>query len=67
MKTQLQFSFKKDLKNTDYNHVTEDDVRDGFELYYYENIIYNDSNKFMVAWWVIDSYFNIEQIQIGDI
>ena len=28
---------------------------------------YNDSNKFMVSWWLIDSYFNIEKIQISDI
>ena len=32
-----------------------------------KNSIYNDSNKSMVLWCVIDSYFNIEQIQIGDI
>ena len=29
--------------------------------------IYNDSNRFMVSWWVTDSYLNNEQIKIGDI
>ena len=29
--------------------------------------IYNYQNIFMVYWWVIDSYFNNELIQIGDI
>ena len=61
------FISKKDFKNTNYNHTTEDDDRNIFELFYYKNSIYNDSNKFMVSWWVIYSYFNIEQIQIGDI
>ena len=29
--------------------------------------VYNDSNIFMVSWWGTDSYFNNEQIKIGDI
>ena len=29
--------------------------------------IYNDPNIFVVSWWGKDSYFNNEQIQIGDI
>ena len=29
--------------------------------------IYNDSNIFMVSWRGTESYFNNEQIQIGDI
>ena len=61
------FITEKELKNTDYNHVTEDDDGNSFELFYSENSIYNDSNEFMVSWWVIDSYFNIEKNQIGDI
>ena len=56
------FITKKDFKNTNYNHVTEDDTENSFEWSYYENSIYNDYNKFMVSWWGIDSYFNIELI-----
>ena len=48
-----------------YNHVTDDDDVNIFELFYSGNIIYNDSNKFMFSWWGIDSYFNIEQIQMS--
>ena len=46
------------------NHVTEDDNGNSFELSYSENSKYNYSNKSMLSWWGIDSYFNIEQIQI---
>ena len=61
------FITKKRYKNSNYNHVTEDDDGNSFELSYSEKSIYNDSNKFMVSWWGIYSYFNIEQIQICDI
>ena len=57
------FIIKKELKNTYYNHVTEDDNGNSFELFYYENSIYNYSNIFMVSWWVIDSYLNIENFK----
>ena len=57
----------KKNKKSDYNHVTEYEDGNLFEFSYSGNIIYNNSNKFMASWWGIDSYFNIEQIQIGDI
>ena len=50
---------KKDLK-INYNRVIEDDDGNSFKLSYSENCIYNDSNKLMASWWVIDSYFNIK-------
>ena len=28
--------------------------------------IYNYSNRFMVSWWVTNSYFNNKPIKIGD-
>ena len=59
------FIAKKNEK-TKYNHVTEDDDRNSFEFSYSENSLYNDSNKFMGSLWVMDSYFNIEQIKVSD-
>ena len=52
---------------TENNYVTEDEDSNCFELYYSEKYIYNDPNIFIVSWWGTDSYFNNEQIQIGDI
>ena len=52
---------------TENNYVTEDDDGKCFELYYLKKSIYNYPNRFMVSWWGIYSYFNNEQIQIGDI
>ena len=47
-------------------YVTYNEDINCFELSYSEKYVYNDPNIFMVSWWVIDSYFNNEQIQIGD-
>ena len=49
------------------NYVTEDDDVNRFEWSYSERSIYNYPNRFIVYWWVTDSYFNNEKIQIGDI
>ena len=61
------FITKKDLNKTYYYDVTEDDDRNSFEISYSKNSMYNDSNRSMVSCWVIDSYFNTEKNQIGDI
>ena len=66
MKCNCFFHNKNDFKN-DYNNVADDDDGNSFDLSYSKNIIYNDSNKFVVSCWEIDSYFNLEQIQMGDI
>ena len=49
------------------NYVIDVENINYFESSYSEKSIYNYPNRFMVSWWVIDSYFNNEQIQIGDI
>ena len=36
-------------------------------IFCFRKSIYNDSTRFMVSWWVTDSYFNNELIQIDDI
>ena len=47
--------------------VIEDDDGKSFGFSYSGKSIHNDINRFMVSWWVTDSYFNIEQIQMADI
>ena len=57
------FITKRELNKNYYNHVTEYDDGKSFELSYFENNRHNYSNKFMVSWWGIDSYFNIEEFK----
>ena len=52
---------------TEKNYVTDFGNINCFESSYSEESIYNYPNRLMISWWVKDSYFNNEQIQIGDI
>ena len=49
------------------NHVIEDKEGNTIELYNTENSIYDKPIQFMVSFWVRGSYFNNQQIQIGNI